>query len=144
MSYLGFRTSPPRLPPKTLGFPWLLLRSRHRRRCHLSSRKRKNCKSHLSLLVLHSSPVDSVEKHLESPFGLRAVLNAEAEHHDLALASGKADDSGLALQALRAVSVAGDQHVSAVVGIPDDDRAMHVSLGRGSLQTGRPIGARTE
>ncbi len=57
---------------------------------------------------LDSPPKDGVEKQLESAFGLGAVLDAESEHHDFALASRERDDGGFALETFGAVGVAGD------------------------------------
>src|SRR5262245_22758124 len=71
-------------------------------------------------VLLHCSPVDSVEQHLERTFGLGAVLYAETKHDDLAFALGEADYGSPALQAFCAMSIAGYQDVSSLVGIPGD------------------------
>src|SRR5579871_2807340 len=53
--------------------------------------------------LLHPRPLNRVEQHLKCSFRLRAMLHAEAEHHDLALAALEAYGCGFAFKALSAV-----------------------------------------
>ena len=71
---------------------------------------------------------------MEGAFGLRAVLDAEAEHYDFAFAALEGDGGGFALEAFGAMGVAGDQNVFGVVGIPRDDGTLDVGRGHGGLE----------
>src|SRR5579863_718306 len=79
---------------------------------------------------LHSCPENGIEQHLKRSFGLRAMLHAESEHHNLTLASSKADCSRFALQPLRPMRITGDQNVLGIIGEPRDDRSLDVRRSR--------------
>src|SRR4051794_34936700 len=84
--------------------------------------------------LLHSCPLNGVEQHLKSSFCLCAMLHTEPKHYNLTLAARKAHGSRLALQTLGAMSVAGEQHVLGVIGIPGDHGTLRVWCGRGGLE----------
>ena len=87
-----------------------------------------------ALQFLFHAPPQRIEHERERPVGLSAMLRAESEEHDLALAVGHGHSGGFAGEALGAVDPAGEEHVTRVLGIRGQDPALHVGGGGGGVE----------